>query len=77
MLNSCAYDFTKIFGIMPVLAGFVCQLDTGWSYHKERSFSWRSASMRSSCKAFSQLVIKEGGAPCGWYHLWAGSLGFY
>jgi hypothetical protein len=23
-----------------VLAGFVCQLDTGLSYHRERSFSW-------------------------------------
>jgi hypothetical protein len=22
-----------------VLAGFVCQLDTGWSYHRERSLS--------------------------------------
>jgi hypothetical protein len=22
-----------------VLAGFVCQLDAGWSYHRERSFS--------------------------------------
>jgi hypothetical protein len=43
---------------VPVLAGFVCQLDTGWSYHRERSFSWGSASMRSSCGAFSQLVIK-------------------
>jgi hypothetical protein len=29
-----------------------------WSYHRERSFSWGNASMRSSCKAFSQLVIK-------------------
>jgi hypothetical protein len=28
--------------------------------------------MRSSCKAFSQLVIKQGGC-----HPWAGSLGFY
>jgi hypothetical protein len=36
----------------------LCQLDTGWSYHRERSFSWGSASMRSNCKAFSQLVIK-------------------
>ena len=36
----------------------LCQLDTGWSYHRERSFSWGNASMRSSCKAFSQLVIK-------------------
>jgi hypothetical protein len=44
-----------------VLAGFVCQLDTGWNYHRERSFSWGNASMRSSCKAFSQLVIKGGG----------------
>ena len=41
-----------------VLASFVCQLDIGWSYHRERSFSWGSASMRSSCGAFSQLVIK-------------------
>jgi hypothetical protein len=32
--------------------------------------------MRSNCKAFSQLVIDQGGkAPCGWDHLWAGSLG--
>jgi hypothetical protein len=44
-----------------VLASFVCQLDTGWSYYKERSFSWGDASMRSSCKAFSQLVVKQGG----------------
>jgi hypothetical protein len=39
----------------------LCQLDTSWSYHRERSFSWGNASMRSSCKAFSQLVIKGGG----------------
>jgi hypothetical protein len=31
-----------------------CQLDTGSSYHRERSFSWGSTSMRSSCGAFSQ-----------------------
>jgi hypothetical protein len=44
---------------MPVLAGFVYQLDTNWSYHTERSLAWRNASMRSSCKAFSQWVIKR------------------
>jgi hypothetical protein len=44
-----------------VLASFMCQLDTGWSYHRERSFSWKSASMRFSCKAFSQLVMGGGG----------------
>jgi hypothetical protein len=43
---------------IPVLAGFMCQLDTGWGYHRERRFSWGSASMRSSCGVFSQLVIK-------------------
>jgi hypothetical protein len=48
-----------------VLASFVCQFDTGWSYHKERSFTWGNASMRSSCKAFSQLVIKGGGPLVG------------
>jgi hypothetical protein len=41
------------------------QLDTGWSYHRERSFSWGNASTRSSCKAFSQLVIKRGGPLVG------------
>jgi hypothetical protein len=41
-----------------VLASFVCQLDTGWSYHRERTFSWGSASIRSSCGTFSELVIK-------------------
>ena len=44
--------------VATVLADFVCQLETGWSCHRERSFSWGSASMRSSCGAFSQLVIK-------------------
>jgi hypothetical protein len=40
------------------------------------AFSWGNASMRSSCKAFSQLVM-GGGSHCRWCHLWAGSLGFY
>jgi hypothetical protein len=39
----------------------LCQPDASWSYHRERSFSWGDASMRSSCKAFSQLVIKGKG----------------
>jgi hypothetical protein len=43
---------------LSMLAGFVCQLDSGWSHHRERSLSWGNASMRSSCKAFAQLVIK-------------------
>jgi hypothetical protein len=55
----------------------MCQLDTGWSYHRERSFRWENASMRSSCGAISQLVIKSWKAPCGWCHPWDGSLGFY
>jgi hypothetical protein len=59
---------------------------TGWfcvstwhklGYHRERSLPWGNASMGSSCKAFSQLVIKGGRAHCEWCHLWAGSLGFY
>jgi hypothetical protein len=43
----------------------LCQLDTGWSYHRERSFSWGNASTRSNCKVFSQLVIKGGGPLVG------------
>ena len=48
-----------------VLAGFVRQLDTGWSYHRESSISRGSASMRSSCGTFSQLVIKGRGSLVG------------
>jgi hypothetical protein len=59
-----------------VLAGFVCQLDTSWSYHRERSLPWGNASMRSGCKAFYQLVM-GGGGPCELCHPWAGSPGFY
>ena len=51
--------------ILTVLDGFVCQLDTGWSYHRERSFTLGRASTRSSCKAFSQLVIKGVGPMVG------------
>jgi hypothetical protein len=36
----------------------MCQLDTGWGYHRERSFSGGDATIRSSCGLFSQLVIK-------------------
>jgi hypothetical protein len=43
----------------------LCQLDTDWSNHRERSFSWGNASMRSNCGAFSQLVIKWGGPTVG------------
>jgi hypothetical protein len=42
---------------LAVLASFVSTWHS-WSYHRERSFSWGNASMRSNCKAFSQLVIK-------------------
>jgi hypothetical protein len=43
----------------------LCQLDISWSYHRVRSFSWGNASMRSSCKAFYQLVIKGEGLLVG------------
>ena len=44
-----------------VPAGFVRQPDTSWSYHRERSLLWGNGFTRSSCKAFSQLLIKGGG----------------
>ena len=55
----------RIIKLIGVLAGFVCQHDTGWSYHRERSYIWGSASMRSNCGAFSQLVIKWRGSIVG------------
>jgi hypothetical protein len=39
---------------------------------EERSLSWENASMRSSCKAFSLLVING-----GWCHPWVGGPEFY
>jgi hypothetical protein len=55
----------------------MCQLDTGWSYHRERSFSWGNASMGSSCGTFSQLVIKKGGSLVGGAISGLVVLGFY
>jgi hypothetical protein len=48
-----------------------------WSYHRERSISWGNASMRFSCKAFSQLVIKMGGPIVGGAVPGLVVLGFY
>ena len=59
-----------------VLAGFVYQLDTSWSYHRQRSLPLGNVSMRSSCKAFSQLVIEWGRPIVGGGCPWAGP-GFY
>jgi hypothetical protein len=61
---------------LSVLASFVSTWPS-WSYHRERSFNWRNASMRSNCKAFFSISDQGGEAPCGWDHLWVGSLGFY
>jgi hypothetical protein len=63
LLSKCSESL--LWCLSPVLAGFVCQFDAGWSYHRERSFSWGNASMRSGCKAFSQLVIKWRGPIVG------------
>jgi hypothetical protein len=46
-----------IFPMVGVLASFMSTWHS-WSYHRERSFSWGNASIRSNCKTFSQLVIK-------------------
>jgi hypothetical protein len=43
-----------------VLTSFVCQPDTNWSYTRERILHGDSTTIRSSCKAYSQLVIKGG-----------------
>jgi hypothetical protein len=42
----------------------------------QRSFSWGIPPRDPAVRHF--LISDEGGkAPCGWDHLWAGSLGFY
>jgi hypothetical protein len=54
-LHKHAYTLTNVY--VCVLASFVSTWHS-WGYHRERSFSWGNASMRSNCKVFSQLVIK-------------------
>ena len=43
-----------------VLAGFVCQLDTSCSYHRERSFSREHASMRSLVGGAIPVLVVSG-----------------
>jgi hypothetical protein len=64
-LETIVYKRHKIVSHSVLAGQVVCQFDTGWSYHKERSFSWGGASMRSSYEAFSQLVIKKRGPIVG------------
>ena len=53
-------------------------VNTIWSYPRERILPWWNDSMRSSCKALSQLVIRgQDLVHCGRCHPWAGSPGFY
>ena len=44
------------------LTGFVYQLDTSLLHQRGKSLNWGNASMRSSYKVFSQLVINGGRA---------------
>jgi hypothetical protein len=54
----------------------LCQLDITAGVITEKGASvGEMPPWRSSCKAFSQLVIKSGRSHCGWDHLRAGSLG--
>jgi hypothetical protein len=68
----------KLFFVQEVYWLVLCVNSTQAGVTTEKGASLGgNASMRSSCKAFSQLVIKGGRAHCGWCHPWAGSLGFY
>jgi hypothetical protein len=46
-------------------------IQAGGTTEKGTSVEEINASIRSSCKAFSQLVFKGGRAHCGWCHPWA------
>ena len=58
-----------------VLAGFMCQLDTDWGYHRERSFSWGKYLHEIQLWCIFSISDQGGKAPCGWDHIWDGSLG--
>ena len=38
-MDNVTLSMNKTSMLVCVLAGFVCQLDTDWSYHREKSFS--------------------------------------
>ena len=46
----------------------LCQLDTSWSYHRERSFSCEMSPWDPALRHFLNLWSR-GKAPCGWDHL--------
>jgi hypothetical protein len=56
-----------------VLAGFVCQLDTGWSYHR-KELQVRKCLHEIQLWGIFSISDQGGKAPCEWYHPWAGSL---
>ena len=52
----------------------LCQLDTGWSYHRESCFSWKMPP-RVQLQGIFSISDQEGRSPYGWCHFWADSLG--
>ena len=49
-LNRHVFKLFDIRAKWGVLADFVCQLDTSWSYHIEKSLPWGNTSVISRCK---------------------------
>jgi hypothetical protein len=63
--------------MLSTMVGCGLPIYISWFSHRKWHLQWGKASMRSRCKAFSQLVIKGGMAHCGECHSWAGGLWFY
>jgi hypothetical protein len=59
-----------------VLAGFVCQLDTGWSFTEKGASVGEVPPWDPAVRHFLSWW-SSGKAQWGWCHPWAGSLGFY
>lgn len=51
-----------------------CQLDISWSHLRGGNVNEENASIRSSCRAFSEWLLGEGPAHCGWCHPCTGGL---
>jgi hypothetical protein len=89
MVHFCSLKWTGMYRLLYIwscnifpffirkLSWFCVSIWHSWSCHRERSLPCGNVSMRSSCKAFSQWVIKGEGAHSGWCHPWIGSPGFY
>ena len=54
-----------------------CQLDIGLKLSQRKELRLRRCLLEIQLQGIFSISDQGGKAPCGWDHLWTGSLGFY